>query len=231
MQTGGAKSFELRFPDDYHGKEVAGKTATFEVTLKQAAEPKLPPVDADFAKMLGVADGNVDTMRKEVRENLEREVKRRINAKVKDQIMQALIDNTQLVAPNSLVAMEVERMQASMRQELESRGVKSEAMPMDGAIFESAAQRRVKLGLILAEIVRANNLQAKPEQVRAMVDEQAQTYEAPEQVVNWYYQSPERLRDIESMVVEENVVTWALATAKVTDKKTEFEELMGSNAQ
>ncbi|NBR29142.1 MAG: trigger factor, partial [Betaproteobacteria bacterium] len=145
--------------------------------------------------------------------------------------MQALIDNTQLVAPNSLVAMEVERMQASMRQELESRGVKSEAMPMDGAIFESAAQRRVKLGLILAEIVRANNLQAKPEQVRAMVDEQAQTYEAPEQVVNWYYQSPERLRDIESMVVEENVVTWALATAKVTDKKTEFEELMGSNAQ
>jgi trigger factor len=102
---------------------------------------------------------------------------------------------------------------------------------MDGAIFESAAQRRVKLGLILAEVVRANNLQAKPEQVRAMVDEQAQTYEAPEQVVKWYYQSPERLRDIESMVVEENVVTWALATAKVTDKKTDFEALMGSNAQ
>jgi len=231
MQTGATKTFELRFPDDYHGKEVAGKTATFAVTLKQVDEPKLPPVDADFAKMLGVADGNVETMRKEVRENLEREVKRRINAKVKDQIMQALLDNTQLVAPNSLVAMEVERMQASMRQELESRGVKSEAMPMDGAIFESAAQRRVKLGLILAEVVRAHNLQAKPEQVRAMVDEQAQTYEAPEQVVNWYYQSPERLRDIESMVVEENVVTWALATAKVTDKKTELEELMGSNTK
>ncbi len=229
MLTGAAKSFELRFPDDYHGKEVAGKTATFEVKLKQVGEPKLPPVDADFAKLLGVADGNVETMRKEVRENLEREVKRRVNAKVKDQIMQALLDSTQVDAPKSLVEMEVERMQASMRQELESRGVKSEGMPMDASIFEAAAQRRVKLGLILSEVVRINGLQAKPEQVRAMVDEQAQTYEAPEQVVKWYYQSPERLQEIESMAVEDNVVAWALATAKVEDKKTDFDELMGNS--
>jgi len=228
MLTGAAKSFELRFPDDYHGKEVAGKTATFEVKLKQVGEPKLPPVDADFAKLLGVADGNVETMRKEVRENLEREVKRRVNAKVKDQIMQALLDSTQIDSPKSLVEMEVERMQASMRQELESRGVKSEGMPMDASIFEAAAQRRVKLGLILSEVVRINGLQAKPEQVRAMVDEQAQTYEAPEQVVKWYYQSPERLQEIESMAVEDNVVAWALATAKVEDKKTDFDELMGN---
>ena len=228
MLTGAAKSFELRFPDDYHGKEVAGKTATFEVKLKQVGEPKLPPVDADFAKLLGVADGNVETMRKEVRENLEREVKRRVNAKVKDQIMQALLDSTQIESPKSLVEMEVERMQASMRQELESRGVKSEGMPMDASIFEAAAQRRVKLGLILSEVVRINGLQAKPEQVRAMVDEQAQTYEAPEQVVKWYYQSPERLQEIESMAVEDNVVAWALATAKVEDKKTDFDELMGN---
>ena len=228
MQTGGSKTFELRFPDDYHGKEVAGKTATFEVKLKLVAEPKLPPVDTDFAKSLGVADGNVDTMRKEVRENLEREVKRRVAAKVKDQIMQALIDGTQVVSPKSLVEIEIERMQNSMRQELESRGVKSDGMPMDAAIFEAAAQRRVKLGLILAEVVRVNGLQAKPEQVRAMVEEQAQTYEAPEQVVKWYYQSPDRLREIESMAVEDNVVAWALATAKVTYKKTDFDELMGN---
>ena len=228
MNVDQTKSFELRFPDDYHGKEVAGKTATFSVKLKQVAEAKLAPVDADFAKMLGVADGNVDTMRKEVRENLEREVKRRINAKVKDQIMQALLDSTPVESPKSLVDMEIERMQNGMRQELESRGVKSDGMPMDASIFEAAAQRRVKLGLILAEVVRINGLQAKPEQVRAQVEEQAQTYEVPAEVVKWYYQSPDRLRDVESMVVEENVVAWALATAKVEDKKTDFDELMGN---
>ena len=222
------KSFDLRFPDDYHGKEVAGKTATFSVKLKQVAAPQLAPVDADFAKMLGVADGNVDTMRKEVRENLEREVKRRVNAKVKDQIMQALLDSTPVEAPKSLVEMEIERMQNGMRQELESRGVKSDGMPMDASIFEAAAQRRVKLGLILAEVVRINSLQAKPEQVRAQVEEQAQTYEAPAEVIKWYYQSPDRLRDVESMVVEENVVAWALANAKVEDQKTDFDELMGN---
>ena len=230
MRSGEARSFELRFPDDYHGKEVAGKTATFEVKLKLVAEPRLPPVDAEFAKTLGVADGNLETMRKEVRENLEREVKRRISAKVKDQIMQALIDNTQVVAPKSLVDREVERMQGSMQQELEARGVKNAGMmPMDAAMFEPAAQRRVKLGLILAEVVRVHGLQAKPEQVKAMVEEQAQTYEQPEQVVKWYYQSPERMREIESMAVEENVVAWALSTATVEDKKTDFDELMGSS--
>jgi len=228
MNVEQTKSFELRFPDDYHGKEVAGKTATFSVKLKQVAEAKLAPVDADFAKMLGVADGNVDTMRKEVRENLEREVNRRVNAKVKDQIMQALLDSTPVESPQSLVDMEIERMQNGMRQELESRGVKSDGMPMDASIFEAAAQRRVKLGLILAEVVRINGLQAKPEQVRAQVEEQAQTYEVPAEVIKWYYQSPDRLRDVESMVVEENVVAWALATAKVEDKKTDFDELMGN---
>ena len=228
MNAEQTKSFDLRFPDDYHGKEVAGKTATFSVKLKQVAAPQLAPVDADFAKMLGVADGNVDTMRKEVRENLEREVKRRVNAKVKDQIMQALLDSTPVEAPKSLVEMEIERMQNGMRQELESRGVKSDGMPMDASIFEAAAQRRVKLGLILAEVVRINSLQAKPEQVRAQVEEQAQTYEAPAEVIKWYYQSPDRLRDVESMVVEENVVAWALANAKVEDQKTDFDELMGN---
>ncbi len=228
MVSGGVKTFELRFPDDYHGKEVAGKTATFEVKLKQVAEPKLAPIDADFAKALGVADGNLETMRKEVRENLEREVKRRVGSRVKDQIMKAMIDHTQVTVPKALVEMEIERMAESMKQELESRGVKSEGMPMEPSIFEAAAQRRVKLGLILAEVVRAHGLQAKPEQVKAMVEEQAQTYEQPEQVVKWYYQSPERLREIESMAIESNVVTWALATAKVSDKKADFDELMGS---
>jgi len=229
MKAGDAKTFEIRFPEDYHGKEIAGKTATFDVKLKQVTEPRLPPVDAEFAKSLGVADGNLEIMRREVRENLEREVKRRIGARLKDQIMQALIDTTRVEVPKSLVELEIERMSAAARRDLEARGVKTEGVPLPRDAFEQQAQRRVTLGLILAEVVKVHGLQAKPEQVRAMVEEQAQSYEQPEQVVKWHYQSPERLRDIESMVLEDNVVAWALATAKVEDKATEFDELMGNS--
>ncbi|MCX7139492.1 MAG: trigger factor, partial [Proteobacteria bacterium] len=229
LSAGASKVFEIRFPEDYHGKELAGKTATFDVKLKQVSGAQLPPVDADFAKALGVADGNLETMRKEVRENLEREVKRRISARVKDQIMQALIDTTKVDVPKSLVELEIERMQGAAQQDLEARGLKGQNMQLPRDLFEQQAQRRVTLGLILAEVVKTHALQAKPEQVRAMVEEQAQSYEQPEQVVKWYYQSPERLREIESMVVEENVVTWAQATAQVEDKATDFDELMGNS--
>ena len=229
MEAGAAKTFEIRYPEDYHGKELAGKTVTFEVKLKQIAEPKLAPIDAEFAKSLGVADGSLETMRREVRENLERETKRRINTRVKDQIMQALIDATRIEVPKSLVELEIERMTAAARQDLEARGVKPGAMPaIPRETFEPQAQRRVTLGLILAEVVKTNALQAKPEQVRAMVEEQAQTYEQPEQWVKWFYQEPERLREVESAVLEDNVVAWALATARVEDKTIVFDELMGN---
>ncbi len=228
VTAGAAKTFEIRFPEDYHGKELAGKTATFDIKLKQVGEPRLPPLDADFARTLGVGDGDLDTMRREVRENLEREVKRRISARVKEQVMQALIDTTAVGAPKSLVDLEIERMQASAQQDLAARGVKTDGMPLPRDLLEKQAQRRVTLGLILGEAVKAFGLQAKPEQLRAAVEEQAQSYEQPEQVVKWYYQSPERLREVESIVVEENVVAWALATAKVEDKATDFDELMGN---
>ena len=229
METGASKTFELRFPEDYHGKELAGKTVTFDVKLKQVAEPILPPVDADFAKSLGVADGNLETMRREVRENLEREVRQRISGRVKDQIMQALIDGSKVEVPKSLVDIEIERLSTGARQDLTARGVKAEGVSLPREVFEKQAQRRVRLGLILAEVVKVNGLHATPEQVRAMVDEQAQTYEIPEQVVKWYYESPERLREIESMALENNVVAWALAAAKVEDQAIAFDELMGDN--
>jgi len=229
MQAGAAKTFELRFPEDYHAKELAGKTATFDVKLKQIAEPRLLPIDAEFAKSLGVADGNLDTMRGEIRENLERETKQRIGARLKDQIMQALIDVTRIEVPKSLVELETERMSAAARQDLEARGIKAGAMPaIPRDVFEPQAQRRVTLGLILGEVVKIHGLQAKPEQVRAMVEAQAQTYEQPEQWVKWFYQEPERLRDVESMVLEDNVVAWALANAKVDDQPIGFDELMGN---
>jgi trigger factor len=227
MKAGESKTFDLHFPDDYHGKDVAGKTAKFEITLNQVAAPVLPQVDAEFAKSLGVADGDLAKMRSDIRGNLEREVKARLKGRLKEQVMQALLDVTQVDVPKSLVEMEVQRLQDMARQDLAARGIPvRDDMPMPAEVFEKQAQRRVNLGLILAEVVRINNLQAKPEQVRAVVEEQAQSYEHPAEVVKWFYQSPERLRDIESMVLEDNVVAWALSTAKVEDKAVTFDELM-----
>ncbi|HKU70171.1 MAG TPA: trigger factor [Burkholderiales bacterium] len=231
MKAAESKSFDLRFPDDYHGKEVAGKTARFEVTVKEVGEPKLPEVDAEFAKSLGVANGDLAQMRNEIKANLEREVKAKLKARVKDQVMQALLDATKLDAPRSLVEMELQRMQAGARQELANRGLKvPQEAPLPMEMFEDPAKRRVSLGLILGEVVKAHQLFAKPEQVRAMVDEQSQSYERPEEVVKWYYGDPERLREIESVVMEENVVTWALGQAKVTDKPVDIDELLGKRS-
>jgi trigger factor len=228
MTPGETKTFDVRFPDDYQGREVAGRIARFEVTLSQVAAPRLPEVDAAFAKSLGVADGDLAKMRAEVRANLEREVKAKLRSRLRDQVMQALLDATPVDAPRSLVQAEVERMQAGARQELAARGVKvTEQTPLPADLFEQQARRRVNLGLILGEVVRAHNLHAKPEQVKGLVEEQAQSYERPEEVVKWFYAAPERLRDIESAALEDNVVAWAVSVAKVTDRKVDFDDLMG----
>jgi len=228
MQAGESKTFDVRFPDDYHGREVASKTARFEVTVKEVAAPVLPAVDADFAKNLGVADGDIARMRAEIRGNVEREVKGKLKARLREQVMQALLDATKMETPKGLLQMEIQRMQDGMRQELTARGVKvNDAMPLPGDLFEKQAQRRVNLGLIFGELVKSHNLFARPDQVRATVDERAQGYERPEEVVKWFYAAPERLREIESAATEDNIVAWALGVARVTDKQVSFEELMG----
>lgn len=229
MKTGESKAFDVRFPDDYHGKEVAGKTAHFDVMVTQVAAPRLPPVDAEFARSLGVADGDLAKMRAEVQANLEREVKVRLKNRIKEQVMEALLSVTRIEAPKSLVDLETERLQQRMRQDLLARGVPvKDDMPMPPEVFEKQAQRNVSLGLVLSEVVKVNNLYPKPEQVRAVVDEQSQSYERPAEVVKWFYQSPDRLRDIESAVMEDNVVAWALGAAKTEDKAIAFDELMGA---
>ena len=230
-KAGDSKTIDVKFPDDYHGKDVAGKTAQFEISVSEVAAPKLPEIDAEFAKTLGVADGDLATMRSEIRANLEREVKTRLKARTKEQVMQALLDSTHVEVPKALVEGEIERLRNFARQDLAARGVPvKDDTPLPADMFEKQAQRRVNLGLILAEVVKANQLQAKPEQVRAAVEEQAQSYEHPQEVVRWYYQSPERLREIESMVLEDNVVEWALKTAKVEDTPITFDELMGNRS-
>lgn len=226
MASGETKTFEVKFPEDYGGKEVAGKTAAFETVVSKVEEPVLPEIDGEFAKSLGVADGDLGKMRQEIRGNVEREVQKRIESDAKQKVMQALIDVTQVEVPKALVEMEVERLVQSARQDLESRGIKMEQLPINPEIFESQAKRRVTLGLILAELVKVNDLNPKPEQIRSRVDEYASTYEQPSEVVKWVYSEPQRLAEFEGMAIESNVVSWVLERAKVEDKSVSFDELM-----
>ena len=225
--AGESKTFTLRFPDDYHGKEVAGKEASFELVLKKIEQPELPALDAEFARSLGVADGDVDKMRAEVRANVEREVAKRIEARLKEQALQALLDSTPLELPKSLVEAEARQMVERAAADLQARGLKPEQLPrLDPAAFEPSARRRVALALIIAELSRTEGLQPKPAEVRAVVEQEAQSYESPAEVVKWFYMQPQRLSEMESVALEANVVRWVLSKAKVEDKATAFDELM-----
>jgi trigger factor len=230
MQAGESRKVPVKFPDDYHGTDVAGKTAEFEIAVKKVEAARLPEVDAEFARTLGIADGDLARMRAEVRQNVEREVKKRLGADLKNRAMQALLDTTRPELPRALIDMEIQRLVQGARADLESRGMKMENMPIDPQIFEEQAKRRVALGLIVGEAVKRNDLGAKPEQVRALVEEQAQSYEQPTEVVRWFYSQPERLAEFEGVVVEDNVVAWVLGQAKVADKPVAFEQLMGNAA-
>lgn len=222
------KSFEMTFPADYHGKDVAGKTVTFEIKVKSIAEPVMPAIDADFAKQLGVEDGDIEKMRAEVRKNVEREVKRRLLARTKENVMQAVLDANKVDIPKALIQLEVGRLQEQTANDMAARGIDPSQLQLPAQLFEQQAERRVALGLILAEIVKANDLMAKPEQVRAVVDEFAESYEDPQEVVSWYYASKDRLEGPESLATEENVVAWAKSQAKVVEKTLSFDELMGN---
>ncbi|AOZ49179.1 trigger factor [Chromobacterium vaccinii] len=229
-KEGDIKSVEVSFPEDYHGKDVAGKKAVFEILVKNVAEATLPEVNEEFAKMLGIAEGDVEKMRGEIRKNVEREVKRRLQARIKENVMQALIDATELELPKALVSLEIGRLVEQARRDMQQRGMNVKDMPFPPELFAAQAERRVKLGLILSEMVEANKLEAKPEQVRGMITEFADSYEQPEDVLAWYYESQDRLEGPTSMVLEDNVVEFVLSQANVVAKDLSFDELMGSQA-
>ena len=231
MTAGASKQFTLKFPDDYHGKAVAGKEASFTIKLNQLEEPQLPELDAEFAKALGVADGDLARMRSEVRANVEREVKKRVDARLKMQALQVLLDATPLELPKSLVEMESQQLVQRAAADLQARGLKPEQMPpLDPSVFADTAKRRVALALIIGELSRSESLQPKPAEVRAMVEQEAQTYESPAEVVKWFYMQPQRLSEMEGAALEANVVKWVLSKAKVVDKDVAFDELMGASA-
>ena len=231
MKAGESKDVEVNFPEDYHGKDVAGKTAVFTITLNNVSEATLPEVDAEFAKALGIADGDVAKMREEVKKNVAREVERRTQEQTKESVMEALLKAVELQVPNTLVNDEAARLAEEMKQNFVNQGMANAGqvnLPAD--MFKEQAHRRVALGLILAKLVEENKLEPTEEQIKAVVANFAESYEDPQEVIDWYYADASRLQGPTSLAVESNVVNFVLGKAKVTEKTLSFDEVMGAQA-
>jgi trigger factor len=230
MKIGESKTFQLAFPADYHGKDVAGKSADFMVTLKKIEAANLPEVNEALAKSLGIADATVEGLRTDIRKNLEREVKFRLLARNKQAVMDALVSKAELDLPNASVQAEIVRLLEGARADLKQRGIKdADKAPIPDDVFRPQAERRVRLGLVVADLVRANSLQAKTEQIKAHIEELAASYEKPADVMRWYYSDNNRLAEVEAIVIENNVTDFVLAQAKINEKTVTFDELMAQN--
>ena len=230
MKAGESKTFQLAFPADYHGKDVAGKTADFMVTLKKIEAAHLPEVNEALAKSLGIADATVEGLRADIKKNLEREVKFRLLARNKQAVMDALVSKAELDLPTTSVQSEISRLLEGARADLKQRGIKdADKAEIPEDIFRPQAERRVRLGLVVAELVRSNTLQAKTEQIKSHIEELAASYEKPAEVMRWYYSDNNRLAEVEAIVIENNVTDFVLAQAKIIEKTVTFDELMAQN--
>jgi len=229
-KPGTEKTFEITYPADHNPAQLAGKTVSYDVKFVSVSQPVYPEIDAEFAKNLGVEDGNLDTMRAEIKQSLEQEVDKRIKARVKESVFQALVDESNFEIPKAIVSAETNRLMQVAAQNLRQRGVDPAQVPMEPSVFDTQAQRNAKLRMVLTELVNANNLQATADQVRAMVDSFAQSFEKPDELVSWYYADVKRLDEPAALATEENVVAWVLEKAKVTNKKIKFDELMMAGA-
>jgi len=231
MKVGESKTFPLAFPADYQGREVAGKTADFMVTLKKLEASHLPEVTDELAKSLGSADASVAGLRADIRGNLEREVKFRLLGRNKQAALDALVEHAELDLPNSIVQAELDRMVQGAREELKQRGIKdADKAPIPEDVFKPQAERRVRMGLVVSELVRQHGLQATPDQIKAHVEELSASYEKPIEVQRWYYSDNRRMAEVEGIVIEQNVTNYVFSLVKVNEKAITFDELMGQQA-
>ncbi|MDP2679799.1 MAG: trigger factor [Rhodoferax sp.] len=230
MKTGESKTFPLAFPADYHGKDVAGKTADFMVTVKKIEAAHLPEVNEALAKSMGIEDASVEGLRADIKKNLDREVKFRLLARNKTAVMDALVASAELDLPNASVQAEMQRLLEGARADLKQRGIKdADKVTIPEDVFRPQAERRVRLGLVVAELVRANSLQATMDQLKAHIQELAASYEKPAEVERWYLSDNTRLAEVEAIVLENNVTDFVLSKAKVSEKAVSFDDLMAQN--
>ena len=223
LAPGEEKDLDLTFPEDYQSEALAGKAVKFHVRVKQVSAPRLPEIDADFAAALGVSEGGVEALREEVRKNMERELENARKAVLKDRAFEALIDKNPIEVPAALVEEETDRLAQDMQMQLGQQG-QDFSLPRE--LFQDKARRRVLLGLLIGEVVKANNIQVDQDRMRSLIESIAAGYEDPQEVIQWYYGNQEALSSAQTLVLEEQVMDWILEQAKVVDKPYSFEELI-----
>jgi trigger factor len=224
------KSFEITFPEDYGNKKLAGKVAEFEVDLKNIEESFLPEINEEFIKTYGIEDGTLDSFNKDVKFNMERELTQGLKGKLKNAALDALYENIQISVPNALIDQEVQSIMKTYEENARKQHIKVEDLNLSKEVFEEQAKRRVALGLILAEIIKKNEIEIDDAKVRSTIEEMANSYEQPEEVINWYYTDEERLNEVKQMVLEEQAVDWIVSQAQMSDETLCFEDVMDKQA-
>jgi len=224
-RAGEQRAVTVNFPDDYHGEAVAGKAVEFDIHVKEVLEPELPEVDEEFARAFGVEDGDLEAFREEIRDNLVRERDERVSRLTRSRVMDALVRANELEVPGALVEQEIDSMIQMNKSMLEQQGVPTDQFNPDRERYREDAERRVAIGLILSEIVRQKELKPDQDKVKQRIEKMAASYEQPEAFVQWYYSNRERLQQVESMVLEEQVVDMLLEGADTRDQPISLQEL------
>lgn len=219
------RTLDLVFPEDYASKELAGKAVQFAVSVSAVEEARLPEIDDDFVAAFGVTEGGVEAFRSEVRDNMVREMEQTIGSKLKQLVMDKLIEINEIELPKALIDNESQALAQQMQQNMQTPAGK-EGVDLDPSVFEEQARRRVTLGLILSDLIKRNELKASEDELRAKVESIAASYEHPDEVVKWYFGDRSRLGEIESLVLEDRVVDWVLENAEVTEVESSFNEIM-----
>ena len=228
-KAGETRTLEIRFPEDYRAEHLAAKDATFEVNVKQVSEPELPPVDEEFVKSLGVEDGNVDGLRAEIRNNMEREAKQKIHGRIKEQVMDGILQAHEISVPKAMVEQESAALKKQAEAEMAQSGQKS-TIDLPLTIFAAQAERRVKLGLLVGEVISEQKMEVDQARVDAAIAEMAATYENPQEIINWYNEHQEQRQSLEKVVMEDQVVDWAMEQMQVEDENLSFDDLLGDKA-
>jgi len=223
------RTVEVNFPEDYHGADVAGKTAEFTLKATSVSKPELPELDEEFARGFGVEDGDLEKMRADIRANMEKEKNDRLKASLKNRVMSGLLEHNAIIAPSAMVAEEVKslRTQAAQRMGHDPESMDEAAFP--DALFNEEATRRVQLGLLISEVIKQEKIELNQDLVESTIEEMAISYEQPDQVRDYYRQNQQARSGIEGMVLEDQVVTHILDKASVTEQKTSFDDLMNGN--
>lgn len=230
QRSGQELTISARFPENYPAKAVAGKNADFTVTIKEVAKPQIPELNEDFIKKFGISEGTEDEFRLQIRKNLEQEAENRVKTMLRESVFNALSHENQFDVPKALVEEEINRGISAVQGQLQQRGLPADES-VDREIYRPEAERRVSLALVIREAIRSHDIQPDGSLVRSRIEELAQRYDDPQQVIDWHYADPAHLRQFEGVVAEEQLVEKLLLEAKVVDKAVTFQELMNEGAR